>query len=263
MDSSAPKASRVRPAASRFLASPAAPLASPHCSAHVLIAPSGCPSTPRLAGMIPLAYSLLEQRTWRRLTRQQRRLAWRQAWEQPRELDSSGSAWGPLAAGGGAPLSEAAASEAAVAAAAEATAGWPAGAPGPLLPGSGRRLYEFCRPGWEYHAKGIWISLPAAAGGGSGSDSPGAALAPPPASTAGSGAPGRWAAPVVTSVGSSNYGWRSLRRDLELNFLLVTRNRQLQQVRLFWLWGVAGCGQDPKPPTAVAKQPIVPARPAP
>lgn len=185
--------------------------------------------------MIPLAYSLLEQRTWRRLTRQQRRLAWRQAWEQPRDRDSSGSAWGPLAAGEGAPLSEAAASETAVAAAAEAAAGWPAGAgaAGPLLPGSGRRLYEFCRPGWEYHAKGIWISLPAAA-----------APAPPPASTAGSGTPGRWAAPVVTSVGSSNYGWRSLRRDLELNFLLVTRNRQLQQVRLFV--GAAGCSCDCK-----------------
>lgn len=196
------------------------------------------------AGLIPLAYSLLEQRTWRRLTRQQRRLAWRTAWEQPRDRDSSGSAWGPLGAGGAAAPGEPAGGEAAGAEA----AGWPAGmgAAGALGLGSGRRLFEFCRPGWEYHAKGIWISLPAAAQvGGGGRNSAGGssaggsgvsaspASAPPPGSDAstisGSGS-NRWAAPAVTSVGSSNYGWRSLRRDLELNFLLVTRNPQLQQV---------------------------------
>ncbi|PRW60278.1 CDP-diacylglycerol--glycerol-3-phosphate 3- mitochondrial [Chlorella sorokiniana] len=193
-----------------------------------------------VSGMIPLAYSLLEQRTWRRLTRQQRRLAWRQAWEQPRDRDSSGSAWGPLAAGAGPAPVEAASPEAVSswppgAGTAEAPAGWPpgAGTTGALLPGSGRRLFEFCRPGWEYHAKGIWVSLPAAeagSSGGSGStSSSGAAPMPPPAGSTSSGDSGRWAAPAVTSVGSSNYGWRSLRRDLELNFLVVTRNPQLQQ----------------------------------
>ncbi len=179
-----------------------------------------------------MAYSLLEQRTWRRLTRQQRRLAWRQAWEQPRDRDSSGSAWGPLAAGTGAGEE----STPSGAAAAKAAAG-------EQLLGSKRRLFEYCRPGWEYHAKGIWISLPAAeagdssSGSGSGSffsnsgnSSIGAAAAPAPAGSAGGGESTRWAAPAVTSVGSSNYGWRSLRRDLELNFLLVTRNPQLQQV---------------------------------
>ena len=151
------------------------------------------------------------------------------------------------------------------AAAAGAAAGWPAAAKaaaGEQLLGSKRRLFEYCRPGWEYHAKGIWISLPAAEAGdsssssssGSGSSSGGsssggssggnssdaAAPAPPPAGSAGGGEPTRWAAPAVTSVGSSNYGWRSLRRDLELNFLLVTRNPQLQQVTS--AAGLPACG---------------------
>ncbi|GAB4822465.1 hypothetical protein N2152v2_009511 [Parachlorella kessleri] len=62
-----------------------------------------------------------------------------------------------------------------------------------------RQLLEYNRPGWEFHAKGFWYT---------------------PA-----GSPG----PTVTAVGSSNYGFRSLHRDTEMQFLVITRNAKLQE----------------------------------
>ncbi|BDA46159.1 probable CDP-diacylglycerol-glycerol-3-phosphate 3-phosphatidyltransferase [Coccomyxa sp. Obi] len=96
-----------------------------------------------VSGMIPTAYSLLEQHTWRRLQR----------------------AW---ARGGGATTAQ-------------------------------RSLLEYNRAGWEFHAKGIWYTPP------------GEAL------------------PIATAVGSPNYGYRSVVRDLEAQFLIITTNPALRQ----------------------------------
>eukprot|EP00891_Asterochloris_glomerata_P005904 jgi/Astpho2/5904/Aster-x0268 len=62
-----------------------------------------------------------------------------------------------------------------------------------------RQLLEYGRPGWEYHAKGIWYTPP-------GADSP-----------------------CVTAIGSSNYGYRSVFKDLEAHFFIFTRHPGLSQ----------------------------------
>lgn len=59
------------------------------------------------------------------------------------------------------------------------------------------RMFEYTRPGWTYHAKGLWIES---------SKSPLSA----------------------TLVGSSNYGYRSVHRDLEAQLLIVTSNEHLK-----------------------------------
>ena len=59
------------------------------------------------------------------------------------------------------------------------------------------RLLEYARPGWEWHAKGLWFER----GGGG---------------------------PFAAVVGSSNYGSRSAFRDLELQLLLETRDGGLR-----------------------------------
>uniref|UniRef100_A0A1I7X809 Na_Ca_ex domain-containing protein n=1 Tax=Heterorhabditis bacteriophora TaxID=37862 RepID=A0A1I7X809_HETBA len=56
-------------------------------------------------------------------------------------------------------------------------------------------LHEFSRNGWSFHAKGLWIETPSHS---------------------------------ATIVGSSNYGYRSVHRDLEANVLLVTTNDLLR-----------------------------------
>jgi CDP-diacylglycerol--glycerol-3-phosphate 3-phosphatidyltransferase len=95
-----------------------------------------------------------------------------------------------------------------------------AAATAPLL-----RLRHYRRPGWTYHAKGLWLWPAAAAevvGGGvrRPQAGEGEALA------GGAGAQGDAACfdasgPVATLVGSSNFGERSARRDLELSCVIV------------------------------------------
>ncbi|KAI6237060.1 CDP-diacylglycerol--glycerol-3-phosphate 3-phosphatidyltransferase [Aphelenchoides besseyi] len=60
-------------------------------------------------------------------------------------------------------------------------------------------MYEWSRPGWSFHAKGIWIE--------------------PRDST-------EWSATVI---GSSNYGYRSTNRDLESQLLICTKNDKLRR----------------------------------
>lgn len=62
------------------------------------------------------------------------------------------------------------------------------------------QLLEYSRPGWEYHAKGIWLRPPGAL------------------------------QPCLTAIGSPNYGHRSVLRDLEAQLLLLSRCPTLQQV---------------------------------
>ncbi|KAH0950734.1 hypothetical protein HN011_002330 [Eciton burchellii] len=71
------------------------------------------------------------------------------------------------------------------------------------------RLWEFVKPGWTYHAKGLWYILPGQQ------------------------------KPSLTLIGSPNFGYRSVNRDLETQIAVVTRNEKLQdalheeQTRLF------------------------------
>ncbi|XP_059611095.1 CDP-diacylglycerol--glycerol-3-phosphate 3-phosphatidyltransferase, mitochondrial [Phlebotomus argentipes] len=60
-------------------------------------------------------------------------------------------------------------------------------------------LFEYQLPGWTYHAKGLWYYLP---------DS---------------------SLPAMTLIGSSNFGERSVNRDLETQVCIVTENVELQK----------------------------------
>uniref|UniRef100_A0A6B2EDX6 CDP-diacylglycerol--glycerol-3-phosphate 3-phosphatidyltransferase n=1 Tax=Phlebotomus kandelakii TaxID=1109342 RepID=A0A6B2EDX6_9DIPT len=60
-------------------------------------------------------------------------------------------------------------------------------------------LFEYQLPGWTYHAKGLWYYLP---------DS---------------------RLPAMTLIGSSNFGERSVNRDLETQVCIVTENVDLQK----------------------------------
>ena len=66
---------------------------------------------------------------------------------------------------------------------------------GPRSSAAGVALYEYKRPGWTFHGKGVWWDC---AGGG-----------------------------AVSLVGSPNYGARSLERDLELNVEIATDDATL------------------------------------
>lgn len=61
-------------------------------------------------------------------------------------------------------------------------------------------LFEYEKPDWTYHAKGLWYYLPGAS---------------------------EW--PTLTLIGSSNFGERSVNRDLETQVCIATANRSLQQ----------------------------------
>ncbi|EDX12415.1 CDP-diacylglycerol--glycerol-3-phosphate 3-phosphatidyltransferase, mitochondrial [Drosophila simulans] len=60
-------------------------------------------------------------------------------------------------------------------------------------------FFEYEKPGWTYHAKGLWYYLPEAL------------------------------LPNLTLIGSSNFGERSVNRDLETQVCLVTANKDLSQ----------------------------------
>lgn len=62
--------------------------------------------------------------------------------------------------------------------------------------GSSLRLWSFYRPQWTFHTKGVWIKTQDGV--------------------------------VVSTVGSSNFGCRSVYKDLELQVLIATRDRDLQ-----------------------------------
>ncbi|KAL4443904.1 hypothetical protein ABPG75_011641 [Micractinium tetrahymenae] len=216
-----------------------------------------------LSGYVPLAYSLLEHRTWRRLNRRRGGGIAATAWLQSRgQSQALGHRWrgrqaallpwwvrsaGGIGDGGevGTLLQAPAGAEAAAAAAAGAAAGaeqaaaagaGAAAAAGAAAEGPPRRVLEYCRPGWEFHAKGLWVSPPLSARqqqAQQAEQSRQSQQAQQPgqeqqqAEQAGQQR-GSWAPPAVTAVGSSNFGFRSLHRDLELQFVLVTRNAALQ-----------------------------------
>ncbi|VDM08590.1 unnamed protein product [Wuchereria bancrofti] len=64
--------------------------------------------------------------------------------------------------------------------------------------GSTVQMFEYNRPGWTYHAKGVWI------------DSKQSSLS-------------------ATMIGSSNFGHRSVHRDLEAQILIITCSEKLKR----------------------------------
>ncbi|XP_063846143.1 CDP-diacylglycerol--glycerol-3-phosphate 3-phosphatidyltransferase, mitochondrial-like isoform X1 [Scylla paramamosain] len=60
-------------------------------------------------------------------------------------------------------------------------------------------LHEYRRKGWTFHAKGLWYARPGHT----------------------------W--PALTMVGSPNFGWRSVQRDLETQVVVVTQNTALRE----------------------------------
>ncbi|KAG0198728.1 CDP-diacylglycerol--glycerol-3-phosphate 3-phosphatidyltransferase [Mortierella sp. GBA30] len=61
------------------------------------------------------------------------------------------------------------------------------------------KIEEYLRKGWTYHAKGLWVYPP------------------------------RSEMPVMTTIGSPNFGYRSIVRDLEAQLFLVTSNQGLRK----------------------------------
>ena len=62
------------------------------------------------------------------------------------------------------------------------------------------RLFEYLRDGWTFHGKGLWYSPP-----------------------------GEKSLPVATMIGSPNFGYRSVERDLEAQVTVVTKNESLRE----------------------------------
>jgi len=82
-------------------------------------------------------------------------------------------------------------------------------------------LRHYCRADWSYHAKGLWLWPPPAAHDGK-------AAAQRDGGAAAAGAPpdggleeGRAGGPVLSAVGSTNFGQRSVARDTELTAFVV------------------------------------------
>jgi phosphatidylserine/phosphatidylglycerophosphate/cardiolipin synthase-like enzyme len=84
-------------------------------------------------------------------------------------------------------------------------------------------MLKYHRDGWTFHSKGIWAELTAAYNDNGGGDD---VAADGGATAQGQGL--RQAVASLTYVGSSNMGERSVKRDMELGFVIVTRNPALQ-----------------------------------
>ena len=80
------------------------------------------------------------------------------------------------------------------------------------------RVAHYRRKGWTYHAKGLWLWPPAGPPGLGASRPPHPADAPAAARGGGDDA----ATPILSLLGSSNLGHRSVHLDLELGACLVS-----------------------------------------
>ena len=106
------------------------------------------------------------------------------------------------------------------------------------------RVYEYVRPGWTFHAKGLWLRvgdallselLPSRAPQTSRASSAASASTPGGGSDKGQQRATAPDTPNATLVGSSNFGARSAQRDLESQVFLCTDNEALRQ-RLLEEW---------------------------
>jgi len=105
------------------------------------------------------------------------------------------------------------------------------------------QLYEWSRGGWSYHAKGLWMSAAADADGDS-------------------------STPLLTMIGSPNFGARSVQRDTETSIVLLTqpqstlahalkheRDALIKQSIRVTLNGKGSRGMDPAEPVRAADKP--------
>lgn len=67
------------------------------------------------------------------------------------------------------------------------------------MPPNKCEIFEYERTGWTYHQKGLWLH------------------------------PSPTAPPALTVIGSSNFGHRSVYRDLEAQLCIATNNQDLRQ----------------------------------
>jgi CDP-diacylglycerol--glycerol-3-phosphate 3-phosphatidyltransferase len=87
------------------------------------------------------------------------------------------------------------------------------------------KLYNYRRAGWSYHGKGVWIT-PLDEG-----DTTSITLHLPYSSQIGcSGSTD--GLPILTTIGSSNYGYRSLYRDMEFQLIIYTQSKDIQRLML-------------------------------
>lgn len=93
-------------------------------------------------------------------------------------------------------------------------------------PNAAAALFEYARPDWTFHGKGAWLSLQRDA------DLP-AKLSDPAAHpvvrAAYDAAQAVDDGVYMTMIGSPNFGHRSVHRDLELQFVILTRDAQLKR----------------------------------
>lgn len=76
------------------------------------------------------------------------------------------------------------------------------------------KIFMFERPSWTFHAKGLWLHLN----------------------------PETSKAPMLVTIGSSNFGYRSSYKDLENQVVILTKNEQLisqftEEYKYFWSFG--------------------------
>jgi len=76
-------------------------------------------------------------------------------------------------------------------------------------------MVEFCRPGWTFHSKGVWLYAS--------DDAETDPLHPKANKNVDDNL-----LPLSTVVGSSNYGERGMMRDLEMSFVVTTTDERLR-----------------------------------
>jgi CDP-diacylglycerol--glycerol-3-phosphate 3-phosphatidyltransferase len=101
--------------------------------------------------------------------------------------------------------------------------------------GTRLRLFEFVRPGWSFHAKGVWLSGRRYHSGGDQRSKSGLTETsteeleqPNQSSSALLSACSPILLPHTTFIGSTNYGYRSIHRDLEVQFMIQTDDELLR-----------------------------------
>ena len=96
--------------------------------------------------------------------------------------------------------------------------------------GAGNRvwIHEYAKPGATFHSKGLWISPRSSASETPSSASPSKAHTAAASMGRGSDGSRKPKAPFATAIGSTNYGYRSVDKDVEAEVFLITSNAELR-----------------------------------
>ena len=90
-----------------------------------------------------------------------------------------------------------------------------------------KRLH-YARPGWTFHAKGLWLWPAAARAPAVGADTAGHFCEPETGGPVAGGLTGAPEFPVLSVIGSSNHSERSVQRDVELSACMVATDAALR-----------------------------------